>query len=241
MSEQAAFLHAIVTNPADDTARLVFADWLDEHEQPARALFIRAQLAHRDERTFCLSPVKVNQHSKRRCGKCAVCGAMDALRANLTAWPPDFPCAVCAYSHSWTRGKYDRRERRPRVYFERGFVGRIDTTCEQFVKPGFAKILFAAHPIECVQLVDRRPYDNIAWYDSGPGGTDRNCIPREILGRWNRLPKSQRRWTQIDRRWMHFASADDAQATLSDLCVSFGRAQAKLPPLPMTSEHSEAR
>jgi uncharacterized protein (TIGR02996 family) len=42
-SEEAAFLRAIADNPDDDTARLVFADWLDEHDRPARAELIRVQ------------------------------------------------------------------------------------------------------------------------------------------------------------------------------------------------------
>lgn len=40
MSDEAAFLEAIRANPADDTARLVYADWLDERGDP-RAEFIR--------------------------------------------------------------------------------------------------------------------------------------------------------------------------------------------------------
>ena len=44
MSE-AAFLAAIRNDPADDTPRLVFADWLEEHGQPVRAAFVRDQIA----------------------------------------------------------------------------------------------------------------------------------------------------------------------------------------------------
>jgi uncharacterized protein (TIGR02996 family) len=32
MNEEAAFRAAIRAEPADDTPRLVFADWLDEHD-----------------------------------------------------------------------------------------------------------------------------------------------------------------------------------------------------------------
>src|SRR5262249_17951831 len=39
-----AFLAAIVEDPDDDTPRLVYADWLDEHDQPERAEFIRLQI-----------------------------------------------------------------------------------------------------------------------------------------------------------------------------------------------------
>lgn len=40
---EAGFLRAIVENPHDDVARLVYADWLDDHGQEERAEFIRVQ------------------------------------------------------------------------------------------------------------------------------------------------------------------------------------------------------
>ena len=45
--DESALLAAISADPADDTARLVYADWLDEHAQPARAEFIRVQVEPR--------------------------------------------------------------------------------------------------------------------------------------------------------------------------------------------------
>jgi uncharacterized protein (TIGR02996 family) len=42
---RAAFFEAIRADPGDDVARLVFADWLDEHGEPGRAEFIRLQIA----------------------------------------------------------------------------------------------------------------------------------------------------------------------------------------------------
>jgi uncharacterized protein (TIGR02996 family) len=42
MSEEAAFLATLKANPADDTARLVYADWLDERDQPHKAAYLRA-------------------------------------------------------------------------------------------------------------------------------------------------------------------------------------------------------
>ena len=41
MSDEAAFLEALKANPADDTTRLVYADWLDEHGEPAKAEYLR--------------------------------------------------------------------------------------------------------------------------------------------------------------------------------------------------------
>ena len=45
MNEGEALLAAILASPDDDTPRLVYADWLDEHDEPERAEFIRLQIA----------------------------------------------------------------------------------------------------------------------------------------------------------------------------------------------------
>jgi uncharacterized protein (TIGR02996 family) len=42
--EARSFLEAICANPDDDTTRLVYADWLDEHGHAPRAEFIRTQV-----------------------------------------------------------------------------------------------------------------------------------------------------------------------------------------------------
>jgi uncharacterized protein (TIGR02996 family) len=44
MKQEKAFLQAIVKNPDDDTSRLVYADWLEEQGDAARAEFIRVQI-----------------------------------------------------------------------------------------------------------------------------------------------------------------------------------------------------
>jgi uncharacterized protein (TIGR02996 family) len=43
MTDEPALLAAIAADPDDDTVRLAYADWLDEHDRPERAEFIRAQ------------------------------------------------------------------------------------------------------------------------------------------------------------------------------------------------------
>src|SRR5947208_282914 len=57
MTEEDAFIAAIVAEPRDDTSRLVFADWLDDRGGPgdaARAEFIRLTVS-RPEMTYWLS------------------------------------------------------------------------------------------------------------------------------------------------------------------------------------------
>jgi uncharacterized protein (TIGR02996 family) len=44
MNDLEAFLRAIAVDPADDTVRLAFADWLDERDDTERAEFIRLQV-----------------------------------------------------------------------------------------------------------------------------------------------------------------------------------------------------
>ncbi len=44
MTERDALYAAVCEHPDDDTPRLVFADWLDEHNEGARAEFIRVQI-----------------------------------------------------------------------------------------------------------------------------------------------------------------------------------------------------
>jgi uncharacterized protein (TIGR02996 family) len=44
MTPEDAFVEAISESPDDDTPRLIFADWLEDHGQPERAEFIRLQL-----------------------------------------------------------------------------------------------------------------------------------------------------------------------------------------------------
>src|SRR5829696_3648603 len=46
MSERDLLLKAVCENPDDDTPRLVFADWLQEHDEEERAEFIRLQVRH---------------------------------------------------------------------------------------------------------------------------------------------------------------------------------------------------
>ncbi len=45
MSDYDALLAAICADPGEDTLRLAFADWLEEHDQPERAAFVREQIA----------------------------------------------------------------------------------------------------------------------------------------------------------------------------------------------------
>jgi uncharacterized protein (TIGR02996 family) len=74
MSEDEAFIRAIVGNPGDDTPRLVYADWLDERDDP-RGPYLRAEResvgdAKHRERIAALDPVWVARISRPPIGVC---------------------------------------------------------------------------------------------------------------------------------------------------------------------------
>jgi uncharacterized protein (TIGR02996 family) len=64
MSGDEGFLQAIIDDPDDDTVRLIYADWLDDHGNHARAEFIRvqidlAQMKEDDDRRYALETRQV--------------------------------------------------------------------------------------------------------------------------------------------------------------------------------------
>jgi uncharacterized protein (TIGR02996 family) len=126
VNDEDAFLAAIIANPDDDATRLVFADWLDEHEQPDRAEFIRLQI---------------------RESQLPDCAERDTLQVRTREllvrhgewWLADFP-------PTWSG--------LPIEYFERGFLTRLEVDPE-FVAtlPAGA---WKRHPIHKLILRDFR-------------------------------------------------------------------------------------
>ncbi|MBN9119670.1 MAG: TIGR02996 domain-containing protein [Planctomycetes bacterium] len=123
----AAFLSAIRANPDDDTARLVYADFLDEQGGPAdaaRAEFIRLQtrLAALDE----ADPARAALEDREN----------ELLRAHERAWLGQLRPALAKGLSRWT--------------FERGFVSKIGISAPALADHGGP--LFDRHPIATVRL-----------------------------------------------------------------------------------------
>jgi uncharacterized protein (TIGR02996 family) len=82
MTPEDAFLEAILATPDDDTPRLVFADWLDEHGNPERADFIRVQcqLARLPEDDPSRAALEVREQALKRalkrCPRPALCSTL---------------------------------------------------------------------------------------------------------------------------------------------------------------------
>lgn len=243
MSDGDALLRGILRTPADDTARLVYADWLQEnggHAGEHRAQFIRDQV------WLWANP------------SCRSCTGPE--------WGAGKPCAECREREE-RRGRTAvemfGRERwlewsRPAnlcvpggalwddyVQFARGFVSEVSLPLAAFVQ--HAESLFAAHPIERVTIVDREPWENatnppthFGWWcenDLMNFDTENEVLPLPLM---LCMDDDNRRRDRViaarfDRERMHgvilFETRELARTALSDACVAYGRESAGLPAL----------
>ncbi len=113
--DEAGLLRAVGANPADDLARLVYADWLDEHGRHPRAEFIRVQVdlhgTHSGKARF-----------ERLRGR-----ERELLDAHAAEWLRDLP--------RWARWGYQSDGWR-RVDYERGFPAELALLASPFVRFG---------------------------------------------------------------------------------------------------------
>ena len=145
MSEREAFMRAICENPDDDTPRLVFADWLQEHDEEERAEFIRvsievARLSTDDDRLDGL--ILRECELQERYGK---------------QWLAELP--VPSPEHiDWVKGPGGWLEGEP---FDRGFAGRLWVkTAGALVK--HADKLFATSPVQRLMVHHIMKADKLA-------------------------------------------------------------------------------
>jgi uncharacterized protein (TIGR02996 family) len=120
MNDRLAFLRAIRANPDDDTARLVFADWLDEHDDPLGA-FIRVQVELEPIRYRIDNPRARELHKREE----------ELLREHRGAWLGK----AKKIGTNWP-------EYGPQ--FRRGLPNHANLSLDTFLKHG--KTLFAACP-----------------------------------------------------------------------------------------------
>ena len=150
-------LRTIITNPGDDTARLVYADWLEENGEPERGEFIRVQIElaripdppcresrylEWDEARALLSWQE--QHHDRR-------GYLSRREQEL----------LSGLARQWWvvppvhRGGGHYRDPFDLVVFARGFVESVTCTAAAWLEHGPA--VAAGHPVTAVTLTDRVP------------------------------------------------------------------------------------
>jgi uncharacterized protein (TIGR02996 family) len=124
MSDEAHLLAAIAEAPDDDTPRLVYADWLDEHDQPDRAEFIRLQIGL----TAATIPEAQQEAARTR--------ADELFKRNEAAWCGELPVRSGV---TWTT-----------TPFTRGFADTVGFRHGKAWKEHSAAV-FAAAPISRVR------------------------------------------------------------------------------------------
>jgi uncharacterized protein (TIGR02996 family) len=104
MADDEAFIRAIRAHPDDDLPRLVYADFLDERGDSARAEFVRVQIE--------LARLRPGDRGPRK--------ALEAReRALLAAHHERWEASVRADAEEWR--------------FDRGFIGQITTSAARFI------------------------------------------------------------------------------------------------------------
>ena len=128
MTEREALIHAVCTNPDDDTPRLVFADWLDENGDAGdrlRARFIRVQceMARSEEQ----APRWRKLYAEER-------KLLGDLNRRKRLWPERLKGRTFGSAG-----------------YERGFLAQITVFAKRFLEEAFA--FYADDPIQTVKFV----------------------------------------------------------------------------------------
>jgi uncharacterized protein (TIGR02996 family) len=151
-----AFLAAIVADPDDDTARLVAADFLEEHGDPDRAAFVRAQVEL--ARLEAAGRGKTREADELRKREKAYLGPLSVVRIWWAA--EDCPELV---KLNYTAGRLEIvGDGADRVTWRRGFIEAV--TCPALVWLRYGEAVRKRNPVRDVTLTrcDRMTRDN--WY-----------------------------------------------------------------------------
>lgn len=227
-------LPAVLRDPADDAARLIVADALEEAGQAERAEFIRVEIAMaRFGVANALTAGELNTPGNR--AHALARRRHELLNRNLGPWTRAADCATA-------RGR-----------FRRGFIEVISLPTADFLRR--ARALFGAHPITDVELPDREPDQDPGspyeewdapnrqwvgrpaacyWWKGGPGRAGPSYVPTALVRHWPRVRHLPRPWHDHWVDYLGYRDARAARADLSAAAVAYGRAQAGLPPLPGT-------
>lgn len=237
MSDRDKFVRQICEQPADDTHRLVYADWLDEHGEPERAEFIRVQvgIARLVASGYpCFHDLTRPDH----CDRCRLDKRERDIwegrgHKNASKW-------ANVIRHRWGLGGAFRHRlaNRPNMaatdahaIFRRGFVESVTLPLAAFTESA-ARALFAAHPVTTVTLTDKQTALPDYWHaDECYEPPDDENLPDHLFElMWEMYP--QFRESEYRPRFLEFPSNRDAHAALSAVCVAWGRSLAGLDPLP---------
>jgi uncharacterized protein (TIGR02996 family) len=216
----AALLADVLACPDDDTPRLVYADRLEELGEGEHAEFIRLQCEiDRWVRTDWMLHQKEELTATLRRRERELLESATGRGYHCWEW-----MGLAVKDHVVPDGAYWRDH----VTFRRGFVHSITLTAADFL--AHAGSIFAAQPVQSVELSDREPYNSLNmgkrrcfWsHPVVPGDGSHASIPEPIfllLTGYSNQGASPRMV-----RW--YESETDARAALCAACVAYGRGRA---------------
>lgn len=213
--DQQALLRAIGYAPEDDAPRLIYADWLDEHEQAERANLIRWMIRAPSYTFFWSRRAKSARHYHTEAVQ-----AIRGLKPRLMA--------LC-------REEWALWEDVEMVTVRRGFASAIAMPAAAFIAQAGA--IFSSHPIESVRLGDCH-FD----YATDRPGHWRVDLATHSLGAYYwpvQLFPEFAPWSSV-----YYRRGDDGMADMSRRAAGYGRRQADIirepPPLPKRFEPAAA-
>lgn len=190
---EAAFLDDIIAHPDDDTLRLIYSDWLQDHGEGERAEFIRAQVEYAalDTAGHTSDPWENHprkdcprRHEAYGCGPCSrmvtVSYRMRRLFARLAdGWFSDVISMFGDPLLSCTRlDPADEANNSALVAVRRGFIAEVRCPLAAWLQHG--PEIAAQHPITCVRLTDREPDTTegvVRWWASYDPHQTPDCLP----------------------------------------------------------------
>jgi uncharacterized protein (TIGR02996 family) len=157
MDTRDALIAAILANPDEDTPRLMYADWLDEHGDAPRAEFIRVQCALAREfeaeadlpDNFGTSFAHDNNVWGMRWRPHDTAERLALLRREAEL--------LTAHALEWQKGLPRYADRWQTVKLRRGFVGKVCVPLGLFIKSPAE--LWRHHPVDSLALFN---YDGVA-------------------------------------------------------------------------------
>ena len=161
------FLRAICADPGDDTARLVYADWLDENDDPDRAEFIRLQVA---------VPERPEKHDPRHT---RYMRAIELQKRHRATWAGELPRLS---GINWP------------FLFRRGFVSEVQVSDGKWLLHHREQI-FRATPVQFLTLHDAglstlQKVLDLSEFEQLLGLSFQNC--RVMPGQWSALTECPR-------------------------------------------------
>jgi uncharacterized protein (TIGR02996 family) len=235
MTDADALLAAVLAEPDDDGPRLVYADWLEEHGESARAEFVRTQLAltayYHDMR---FDPTGVCRGCRgtdrgRWCRECRLRRReRELLAAHRKRWlteaaPPGVRCWQTGTEQGWALPRHmgDGGEALVGVpvEFRRGFIEEVRCPLADWLAHGPAVV--RRQPVTRVDVTDKSPFLN-GWSEVRGAGALSWELPREVY----RLLRGQSHGGT-----KRYESEAAARAALSAALISFARRCAATPPV----------